>query len=86
MFTSVETLLELATMLSSMKICQCKIFGLDQNRNFLFGIDNADWPSIIVKMFMRKLIKLEIGTSYEQYISKSGAITLIQVQFEPESQ
>lgn len=72
-----NVLLELANYVHSIHIYQQVVFHRNTHRrhiNYLFGIHDGDWATIILELFSRKMDKLWIeNTHFQQYLPKVSA-------------
>lgn len=66
---SAEILLRLASIVRSIRINQPKVDGVDRKDRYLFDTYEADWTTIIIEMFKRKLDTLCIHNNfYRKYL------------------
>lgn len=74
-----QFLIHVASLVESIHIEQYYNSKID-HRNYLLGAIDADWATIILEMFSRKLSKIFIKNfSYPGYLSKEGTRTLVKV-------
>lgn len=67
-------LLKLATRVRSLQIKQQQYTRIDATRSYLFGIYDADFASLMIEMFSRKIDKLHIyNYLYAAYLNRIGA-------------
>ncbi|GMR49804.1 hypothetical protein PMAYCL1PPCAC_19999, partial [Pristionchus mayeri] len=64
----VKFLLEIASRVRSLRIKQNTISELPQNLKPLFGLIDADWESIIIEIFKRKVDKIMVENVYGTYL------------------
>lgn len=57
---SVEFLLQLSSLVQSLKIYQQYSGDINEEQMVLWGIQNFDWTSAIIEMFSKKLDKLQL--------------------------
>ncbi|KAF8373441.1 hypothetical protein PRIPAC_79870, partial [Pristionchus pacificus] len=75
----VDFLLSLSSRLRTLYIVQLPLHETSVSNQYLFGLSNASWSSIILDILSRKLDKLSIiNNEYAEYLTQQHADTLMK--------